>query len=264
MSETLIQVQNLSRLFGHGKGAVAAVNDVSFTIRRGQVISLVGESGSGKTTVARMLLRLLEPTSGRILVEGHDVTSKKNRESHLAYWRKVQAVFQDPYASFNAYFSIHTCLERSLGILEKPLSRDEKMATMRHSLEMVGLNPNETLHKKPFELSGGQRQRVMIARALMVKPSFLVADEPTSGIDASTRASVLNTLLDINKKLGMTIMFITHDLGLAYYTSEEILVMSKGKLVEAGLAEQVVMDPQHEYTQRLLADVPRLHSRPTA
>lgn len=258
-SGALLRTDGVTRVFGTGSMAVTAVENVTMSIQPGQVVSLVGESGSGKSTLARMLLRLLPPTKGSIWFKGNVVTARRSRANDLAYWRQVQAVFQDPFASFNAFFTVRSTLRRSLGILPASLTAEEQEDRMREALALVGLNPDEMLPKRPFELSGGQRQRVMVARALMVQPQLLIADEPTSAIDASTRASVLNVLLDLQRTLGMSILFITHDIGLAYYTSEQILVMHNGQLVEAGSAEQVVHDPQHSYTQRLLADVPRLH-----
>lgn len=262
VNEPILAAQGLTRVFGSGKGAVVAVDGVDLAIAPGEVVSLVGESGSGKSTVARMLLRLLPPTRGRILFRGQDVTAQRGRAALVQYWRQVQAVFQDPFASFNAFLSIRATLERSLGILPQRLAPAQREERMRRALSLVGLNPDEVLPKRPFELSGGQRQRVMIARALMVEPQVLIADEPTSAIDASTRASILNVLLDLRRQLGMSILFITHDIGLAYYTSDRILVMYRGRLVEEGPADRVVFAPQHEYTRRLLADVPKLHGQP--
>lgn len=221
--------------------------------------SLLGESGSGKSTVARLLLRLLPPTGGEILFRGQNVLSFRRRKELLSYWRQVQAVFQDPFSSFNMFFRVRRVLTQAFNILEQPAAPEDRDRYIHEALEQVGLNPRDVLEKRPFELSGGQRQRIMVARALVVKPRVLIADEPTSMIDASSRASILNLLLELQKDLGMTILFITHDIGLAYYTSDRLLVMHRGRIVEEGPADQVVEHPQHDYTRRLLADVPRLH-----
>lgn len=263
--EPLLQARGLTREFGHGASLVRAVDDVSFTLGRQEIVTIVGESGSGKSTLARMILRLLDPTSGTIELESKDVTGLKG--ARLAeYWREVQAVFQDPFSSFNQFFTVRRILTRSLGLLARAKSDgavdvngrvDELMA---QALEHVGLTSDEVLQKWPHQLSGGQRQRVMIARALMLRPRILIADEATSMLDASLRANVLNVLADLREVYDMTILFITHDIGQACYISDRVLVMSKGELVEHGPTEQVIFDPQHEYTKRLLADVPRLHS----
>ena len=256
----LLETRRLTRVFGHGDHVVRAVDDVSFTVQPGEIVAVVGESGSGKSTLARLVLRLLEPTSGEILLHGQDVTRLRGGEALRGYWRKVQGIFQDPFASFNQFYSIRRVLNNALGLLDHRLSEGEKQARMEASLAEVGLDPSDVLPKWPHQLSGGQMQRVMIARALVIGPELLLADEPTSMLDASLRVTVLNLLLELRTRHNMSILFITHDLGQAYYVSDRILVMYKGKLVEQGPVEQVLAEPQHEYTQRLLADVPRLHA----
>jgi ABC-type oligopeptide transport system ATPase subunit len=445
----LLEVRELTRLFGHGKNAVHAVNRVSFSIVPGEIVAVVGESGSGKTTLARLVLRLLDPTSGQVLLHGQDVTRLRGAGHLKGYWRRVQGIFQDPFASFNQFYPVLRVLENALrlvaapvnsrsaaigrpltphgepgpaltphgeaspvtphrdrlslsphgerGILhgqsgtgtagdrdtgfsltpqmeagqpvappghagrsvsphaergtgatgdrepssslspsgdrfslspnreaahpfsppepfsahreggfslsphvertgasdsgalvhspphhgetagvrgphspnrstdrlvDRPLSQEERHALVRSVLTSVELNPDEVLGKWPHQLSGGQRQRVMCARALLVKPRLLVADEPTSMLDASLRVALLNLLLDIREQQGTAILFITHDIGQAYYLSDRILVMYRGELVEQGPVEQVLHAPAHPYTRRLLADVPRL--RPAA
>ncbi len=252
--QPLLRVQNLNRTFGLGADAVAAVKDVSFELYPGEIVALVGESGSGKSTLARILLRLLKPTSGEITLAGKDVVSG----SKTAYWRDVQAVFQDPFASFNQFYNVRRVLLSALGVLPRGLSRAERNTRLETALSQVGLSQS-LLNKRPFELSGGQRQRVMMARALMLEPKLLIADEPTSMLDASLRVSILNQLKTVRDTTGTTLLLITHDLGQAYYVSDRLLVMYKGELVESGPTEQVVAESQHPYTRSLIADVPTLH-----
>lgn len=252
--QPLLEMRNVSRLFGRGDNAVRAVDDVSCTIGKKEIITIVGESGSGKTTLARLILRLLDPTSGSILLDGQDIAGIRGKALH-EYWREVQAVFQDPFSSFNQFFTVRRLLARSAALSG---NRDPE-AEMGEALRHVGMDPDEVLPKWPHQLSGGQRQRVMIARALMLRPRILLADEATSMLDASLRVNILNVLSDLRNDYDLTILFITHDIGQACYVSDRILVMCEGKLVESGPTEQVIFSPQHEYTQRLLSDVPRLH-----
>ena len=256
-SAPLLESRDLRKTFGHGEHAVDAVRPASFALQPGEILAVVGESGSGKTTLARLLLRLLEPTGGQILLDQQDVS----RLSHKAYWRRVQAVFQDPFASFNQFFRVGTLLEQALHIVDDPMTAADRRARINDALEAVGLKPSEVLGKWPHEFSGGQRQRIMIARALLVRPELLIADEPTSMLDASLRATILNLLLDLRKRHGMGIIFITHDIGQATYISDRILVMYRGEMVEQGPAEQVLWAPQHPYTVRLMSDVPKLKGR---
>jgi peptide/nickel transport system ATP-binding protein len=254
----LLQVSDLSCVFGSGATAVRAVWQASFSVDAGEVLGIVGESGSGKTTLARMLLGLQQPTAGRILLEGTDVAHLRTTAERRAYWSRVQAVFQDPFASFNQFFRVGRVLDHALHVLQHPLSAAERTRRIEAALESVGLDPSEVLPRRPHELSGGQRQRVMMARALLVEPRLLVADEPTSMLDASLRATVLNLLLDLRDRRDMAIVFITHDIGQAAYISDRLLVMYRGEIVEQGPPDQVLWAPSHAYTRRLMADVPRL------
>jgi peptide/nickel transport system ATP-binding protein len=257
VNEVLLDVRGLTRVFGTGRRAVTAVDDVSFSIKPGELVAVVGESGSGKSTLARLLLRLLEPSAGTFTLNGVEATRLKGR--HLKrYWQEVQAVFQDPFSSFNQFFNVQHLLERSGDVLEHRPSAADRRRRIGEALGRVGLT-DDVLRKLPHELSGGQRQRVMIARALMLEPRLLIADEPTSMLDASLRVSILNLLTDIRDKYKMTVMFITHDLGQASYISDRVLVMYRGRLVEEGIADDVLWNPQHDYTRQLLADVPTLH-----
>jgi peptide/nickel transport system ATP-binding protein len=253
----LLVANGLTRHFGHGANVVRAVEDVSFTLGRQEVVTIVGESGSGKSTLARLVLRLLDPTSGTVHLAGKDVTRLKGRALR-GYWREVQAVFQDPFSAFNQFFTVRRLLQRSLSLAATADGHD-RTGQMERALDHVGLHADEVLDKWPHQLSGGQRQRVMIARALMLQPRILVADEATSMLDASLRANILNVLGDLRSNYDMTILFITHDIGQACYVSDRVLVMCQGELVEQGATDDVIFNPQHEYTQRLLADVPRLH-----
>jgi len=253
--DVILKATSVSKHFGRGKAVVKAVDDVSFEVRAGEITTVVGESGSGKSTLARLILRLMPPTSGTIELNGKDVTGIKGR-ALTTYWRDVQAVFQDPFSAFNQFFTVRRLLARSKGMIDlRGESLDDRMMS---ALEQVGLK-KDSLDKYPHQMSGGQRQRVMIARALMMRPVLLIADEATSMLDASLRANILNVLTDLRTDTGLTILFITHDIGQACYVSDRILVMKHGKLVESGPTEDVIFRPQHEYTQQLLEDVPRLH-----
>jgi len=251
----LLEASGLTRNFGSGSHQVAAVKGVSFSLEPGEIVAVVGESGSGKSTLARLVLRLLPPSSGSIALTGKDIHAGLAAD----YWRQVQAVFQDPYASFNQFYTVRRTLGNALRLLDGRLSAKEREKRMKEALEAVGLQADEVLGKWPHQLSGGQRQRVMMARALMLQPKLLIADEPTSALDASLRVSVLNLLQDLRKQFGMSILFITHDIGQAYYLCDRMLVMYQGELVEQGSVEEVLGNSQHPYTKRLLADVPRLH-----
>ena len=258
----LLRGLHLSRRFGNGAEAVRAVDDVSIELRRGEIASVVGESGSGKSTLARVILRLLEPTSGQLFFRGEDVTRLRGYARRKAYWTHVQAVFQDPFGSFNQFFPVRYVLRSALRLEQHALSATERDRRMAAALESVGLDPGSVLDQLPHELSGGQRQRVMIARAVMVQPELLIADEPTTMIDASSRANILNVLLDLNRDRELTILFITHDISLATYVSDTLFIMKGGELVERGDVARVTGDPRHAYTRQLFADTFSLHGRP--
>ena len=254
----LLKVRNLTRVFGSKKKRVVAVKNVSFDIYENEIISIVGESGSGKTTTARMMLNLLKPTEGTIEIEGEDISNfrgKKKRE----YWRKVQGIFQDPFASFNQFFTVRKVLDDSFKLFDVQPSKEEKDKRIRKVLEYVNMRYEEVAEKYPFELSGGQRQRIMIARIFLIEPKLLIADEPTSMIDAVLRSGILELLLSLREREKSSTVFITHDLGLAYYVSDRILIMHNGELVEQGSADDIITNPQHPYTKKLIQDVPTLH-----
>jgi len=251
--KALFTADHISRTFGSGRNLVTAVDDVSFELTEKEITTIVGESGSGKSTVARMVLGLLPVSAGRLTFDGQDVT-KLSTTARIAYWRDVQAVFQDPFSSFNQFFTVRRLLNRSLRMLDRVSAKERLEEALGH----VGMDL-DVLDRFPHQLSGGQRQRIMIARALMLRPRLLIADEATSMLDASLRVNILNGLTDLRDQLGMTVLFITHDIGQACYLADKVLVMEKGVMVEQGPTDDVIFNPQHEYTQRLLADVPRLH-----
>ncbi len=250
--------KNLTKVFGQGSEAVRAVSDVSFEVEQGEIIAIVGESGSGKSTLARMLLKLSPPTDGVIELDGRDVAKLNNPRQLKPYWRDVQGVFQNPMGSFNQFYTVHKVLDKTFNLQDKKASRRERDAKIRQVLQLVGLDPDAVLQRSAHELSGGQAQRVIIARALLVDPKILIADESTSALDASLRVTILNVFKDLSKRLNLSLLFITHDIGQAYYLADRVLVMYRGEMVEHGATEEVLQNPQHEYTKRLLADVPRL------
>lgn len=253
--EILLSCQNVTKQFSVAGTKITAVDDVSLQFPEASVLAVVGESGSGKSTLARMLLRLMPVTSGTISYRGQDVTHLTG-SGLREYWTEVQAVFQDPFASFNQFFTVGSLLRRSLSLAR--ISRDEADALIEECLGYVDLRPNEVLHKFPHQMSGGQRQRIMVARALMMRPKVLLADEATSMLDATLRVNVLNVLHDLKNELGLTVLFITHDIGQACYLADRVAVMEQGRVVERGTTEEVIFSPQGEYTRRLLADVPDL------
>jgi peptide/nickel transport system ATP-binding protein len=243
------------RLFGVGE-AVRAVDDVSFTLRPGTITALVGESGSGKSTVARLLVRLFDPTAGSILVEGRDATAHRRRRDVLRYRSQVQMIFQDPYGSLNPVRTIRHHLERPLRV-HRVVPRSEIAERVHDLLRSVGLVPAEKYAAKyPHELSGGQRQRVAIARALAVEPAVILADEPISMLDVSIRIGILNLMLDLKARRSIAFLYITHDLASARYVADEVLVMFAGQIVEQGPTDSVLCEPLHAYTRLLLAAVP--------
>ena len=257
-----VEVRGLTKHFAAGNGLVRnrsrvhAVDDVSFALRPGTITALVGESGSGKSTVARLLLRLYDPTAGSVLFEGEDVTGKSRRQDVLRYRSQVQMIFQDPFGSLNPVKTIRHHLARPLKIHDR-VPADGIETRMCELLETVGLvPPDRYLEKYPHELSGGQRQRVAIARALAVEPTVLVADEPTSMLDVSIRVGILNLMLELKERKRLAFLYVTHDLASARYVADTVLVMYAGQIVEQGPAERVLQSPLHPYTQLLLSSVP--------
>lgn len=258
MKASAIEFDHVSRTFGSGQHKVWAVDDASFTIQSGQTLCLVGESGSGKSTTGRMVAGLLKSSGGRILYGGKDLTALSDEESKR-FRRAVQIIHQDPYASLNPIRSIAQTLSAPLTHHKLVKSRQELNTRLVELLEIVGLTPpGEFLGKYPHQLSGGQRQRVAVARALTVKPEFIVADEPVSMVDVSLRVSLLNMLLNLQKDLGVTFLMITHDLAVAKHFgwSGQIAVMYLGRIVELGPTQEVIREPVFPYTRALLAALP--------
>jgi peptide/nickel transport system ATP-binding protein len=250
------EARGLSRAYGHGKKVKLAVSDVSFKIHDKDIVSIVGESGCGKTVLAKMLLRLEQPTSGTLLYDGKPIASEPDPRKH---WRSVQAVFQDPFSAFNQFFTIRAQLKSSFNLFEQKPPDKEMEERVDEALLNVNIKPREIDGKYPFELSGGQMQRMLLARIFILKPRVLVADEPTSMVDACSRASILDYLMKLKEQLDMTIVFITHDIGLAYYVSSSIFIMHEGKIVEQGPPDDVTQRPQNPATKQLLDDIPDVH-----
>lgn len=249
----------LTKVFGFGRQKTVAVDHVDFNFYEGELVSIVGESGSGKTTLAKMLLGLISITEGEVYFQGkkRDIrTHKKKRE----YWKSVQAIFQDPYSSYNIFNKIDAVLLDCINMRGgRKLPYEKKVELMAEACSFVNLKFEELTNKYPFELSGGQMQRLMIARIFLLNPKILLADEPTSMIDACSRATILDMLMQLRKEIGMTIIFITHDIGLAYYVSDSVYIMEHGKFVESGSADEVILHPKEAYTQRLISDVPKIY-----
>lgn len=239
---------------------VRALDRISFAIEPGEIFSLVGESGSGKTTCGRLLVRLEEPTSGRIRFDGQDLQRLKEREMP-GFRRRVQMIFQDPYQSLNPQLTVFQTVVEPL-LVQRVGDHQDREARVCEILEEVGLHPAEDfLFRYPHQLSGGQRQRVAVARAMILDPSFVVADEPVSMLDASIQAQLLNTLLDLKERHSLTMLFITHDLATARYLSDRICVIFRGKIMEHGPAEAVIHNPMHPYTRALIQAVPSVRRR---
>ncbi|MEM1525813.1 MAG: ABC transporter ATP-binding protein [Ignisphaera sp.] len=260
----LLSVRNLTKVYRSGlirHKSILAVDNVSFDIKEGEILSLVGESGSGKTTTARIILRLLKPTAGSVMFMGKDIWDElRTREDLKWYWRHVNGVFQDPFSSFNPTHRIKDILLRVFNLFDENYDKDAKMKLIYEALQSVGLIPEEVIERRPFELSGGMRQRILISRIFLIKPKLVLADEPTSMIDATLRLGILKLFLKLRDELKSSIIFITHDLGLATYVSDRILIMYKGGIVEEGSPEEILKNPRHEYTRNLLDSVPKLYT----
>lgn len=235
---------------------IKAVDDVSFPVEAGTTVGLVGESGSGKTTIGRTILKLTPATGGEIRFEGRDIVPLSERQFRPLR-REMQMIFQDPFGSLNPRLSIQAIIAEPLEIHFRGMTRADRRERVAELLRQVGLQP-EMMNRYPHEFSGGQRQRIGIARALAVKPRFIVCDEPVSALDVSVQAQIVNLLQDLQEELNLTYLFIAHDLAVVQHISDHVLVMYRGKIVESASAEAIYADPQHEYTKKLLSAVPKL------
>ena len=264
----LIGVRNLTKIFDLAEspfgsrrvGKVRAVDDVSLDIHEGETLGLVGESGSGKSTLGRLILRLIEPTSGAILFDGIDLLQANGSELRRLR-RDMQIIFQDPFGSLDPRYRVEDVIAEPLllhqKIMHESLSRDARRQRVRELLRAVGMDES-TMSRYPHEFSGGQRQRIGIARALALRPKFVVADEPVSALDVSVGAQIVNLLQQLQRNFGLTYLFISHSMPVVRYLSTRIAVMYRGKIVEIGNTEQITTEPQHAYTRRLLAATPEM------
>ncbi|MBO7483172.1 MAG: ABC transporter ATP-binding protein [Kiritimatiellae bacterium] len=243
-------------VFGRTVGHVKAVDGVSFDLRRGETLGVVGESGCGKSTTSRAVLLLNKPCGGSIKVNGVDITKLRPGKEMMEYRRRVQVVFQDPQASLNPRHTIQEILTEGM-VVHGLCTPEERREKAKELLASVGM-PESVLDRYPHEFSGGQRQRICIARAISLKPELLICDEAVSALDLSIRAQVLDLLGDLKKKLGLSFLFITHDIGVVQHIADRIIVMNKGRIVESGTCDEVLKHPKEEYTKYLMAAVPRI------
>ena len=265
MSTPLLQVKNLSTSFNVDSGEVRAVNGISFNLDKGKVLGIVGESGSGKSVTAYSIMRILvEPgriTGGQILFNGEDIVQFSKKQMREFRGKRISIIFQDPMTSLNPVYTIGNQLREAI-LLHTDRNREQANARALEMLQLVGVNdPEKRLKQYPHELSGGMRQRVMIAMALACEPDILIADEPTTALDVTIQAQILELMQSLQKKLGMAIIMITHDLGVIASMCDEIIVMYAGRVCERGTADEIFYNPRHEYTKGLLRSIPRLGTR---
>ena len=254
----LLSLRGITKHYPVARGQIAAVDDVSFDVMPGEILGIVGESGSGKTTLSRIAARLIDHCDGRIFFDGQDITHVSGRAfARNPHRRHLQMVFQDPLASLNPRFRAAEAIGDPVRRLGTPTEHTHHDKLVAEAAAHAGL-PEHLLQSYPHQLSGGQQARVAIARAIVLKPRLIVLDEPTSALDASLQAHVIRTLLDLRRDLGCAFMFVSHDLNLVRLISDRLLVMHRGKVVEQGITRKVFEDPQHDYTQRLIAAVPKL------
>ncbi len=256
----LLEFRNVTKVYSRGllsRASTTALSNVSFRLDEDAptILTVAGESGSGKTTLAMLLLGFIPPTSGQILYRGRDISTLRG-QARLTFRREVQAVFQDPFAVFNPFYTVDHLLSVPIDRFKLAKSKREAREKMAEALTAVGLHPGDILGRFPHQLSGGQRQRINVARALLLRPRLLVADEPVSMVDASLRANILETLRDLKRKYGVSIIYITHDLTTAYHIARSIVVLYRGSLMEAGDVDTVIKNPQHPYTRLLIDSIP--------
>ena len=258
---SLLKANNVTKIFGGGmfskEQELIAVNDISLNIEveKPRIIAIAGESGSGKTTLARLLLGLIDPNKGSVEYLGKNLQDMKGKEKR-DFRRQVQPIFQDPYGSYNPFYKVDHVLYSPVKNFKLASKGEEAREMIEKALELVGLVPSETLGRLPHQLSGGQRQRVMVARALLLQPKIILADEPVSALDVSIQAQVINLMMDLQEEFNLTILFIAHDLSVVKHISTDIGVMYLGNLVEFGISDSIFSNPKHEYTKKLLSAIP--------
>jgi peptide/nickel transport system ATP-binding protein len=256
----LLEFKNVTKIYSRGllsKTSTTALSNISLKLddEKPTIVTVAGESGSGKTTLAMLLLGFISPTSGQILYKGQDI-SKLRGSDRMVFRREVQAVFQDPFAVFNPFYTVDHLLTVPIKRFKLAKSKREARAIMYEALNAVGLAPEDVLGRYPHQISGGQRQRINVARALVLKPKLLVADEPVSMVDASLRASILETLRGLQRNYGVSIIYITHDLTTAYHIAKSIIVLYRGEVMEAGDVDTIINNPKHPYTRLLIDSIP--------
>ncbi|MAU08823.1 MAG: ABC transporter ATP-binding protein [Anaerolineaceae bacterium] len=258
MSETLLQIRNATKVYKQGKNDVVALQDFNLTIAKepASIVTIAGESGSGKSTIANLVLGFIELTSGEILFEGRDVSQGTANEMR-EYRRNVQAVFQDPFGVYNPYYRVQHVFDLVVKNFKMANNKNQSREMIEEALNVVGLYGEDVLRKYPHQLSGGQRQRIMMARAYMVKPKLIVADEPVSMVDASLRASILDVMMRLKEESNISFLYITHDLSTAYQIGDKIMLLYQGTVSETGVATDVIDTPKHPYVQLLVDSVPK-------
>ncbi len=264
MSTPILELQNATKIFSSGtftRRETVAVDNITFSIPadRPTITALAGESGSGKTTLSRLLLGVVKPSSGRVLYNGQDIPAM-TAQQRKDFLRDVQPIYQDPFGVYNPFYKAEHLLRVVVEKFNLAKSKDEAQRLIEEALETVGLRPREILGRFPHQLSGGQRQRVMVARALILKPRVILADEPVSMVDASLRATILESLRKLNRELSISILYVTHDLTTAYQICENIIIMYRGTVVESGSVDRVIREPKHPYTQLLIDSIPRMRA----
>jgi ABC-type oligopeptide transport system ATPase subunit len=257
VEQPLLEVRDATKIYKKGQEEVAALKNANLTVAGdpATITAIAGESGSGKTTLANAVLGFIHLTSGQILYEGRDI-EKLNKREKIEYRRQVQAIFQDPFGVYNPFYRIRHIFDVAIRRFGLAKSKTEARQLIEDALRVVGMRGEEVLEKHPHQLSGGQRQRMMMARAYLLKPRLIVADEPVSMVDASLRAMILDIMLRLRKEQGISFLYITHDLSTAYQIGDEICILYQGQIVEKGDTQQVINDPQHEYSRLLVSSIP--------